>query len=384
MDDRVVAWLVLLGCVVSCPVGCSGGDKVGKDVPSTTGGGTKSGTGGASAATGGTRAANPSGGSGGATAAAGSGGARADAGAAGKGSATHGDAAIEAGAGAGGQSGAAGAQGGAGTKDAAAAGAADPECDLNGIWIARLTTFSRDTVFGAVQTASNWFYYEITQSGRDVRVSAAMDCGIQVSGSANVTITDATLKALLHPNDQTGRRGQFYKDGDHCSFALDRFYSTRGVPRDKYLPADTSSNPDLASITPALPTEQMPAGQEDWDGDGMPGIAFHADILGTRHVVQRDWNQFASNANHSIAFDADEFVAGGSFDNQEQILAVDGAGGDLLRAGSTPATGMDHRVHFKRLGKSASDPAVTAVHVADEVETCHNVQAALPHDSAMQ
>src|SRR4051812_8737560 len=48
--------------------------------------------------------------------------------------------------------------------------ARDPECDLNGIWIARLTTFSRDTVFSATQTASNWFYYEVGQSGVDFTV----------------------------------------------------------------------------------------------------------------------------------------------------------------------------------------------------------------------
>jgi hypothetical protein len=273
----------------------------------------------------------------------------------------------------------------AGSAGVSGAGAAqDPECDLHGIWIARLTTFSRDSVVLATQTASNWYYYEITQSGADVTVSKALDCGIQVSGSADVTINSATTQALLLRNDQTGRRGQFFRDGDHCAFKLARFYSTRGVPRASYLPADTSSNPELASITPPLPTEQSPSGAEDWDADGNPGVAFNVSGLGSRHVAQRDWNEFFSDAKHTIALGATELVAGASFDNQEQILAVTGAGGGLLRAGSTPAMSMNHRVTFRLLGRNAADAAVVALLGKDDLETCFHVQDALPHDSSMQ
>jgi hypothetical protein len=263
-------------------------------------------------------------------------------------------------------------------------GAQDPQCDMNGIWIARLTTFNRDSVFGSTQTASNWFYYEFAQTGRTVRVTKALDCGIQVSGSADVTINSATTKALLHPNDQTGRQGEFYLDGDHCTFKLARFYSTRGVPRSKYLPADTSSNPELSTIMPMLPTEQAQMGSEDWDGDNNPGVAFNVSGLGSRHVVQRDWNEFASDADHVIAPGSTEFSAGAHFDNQEQILAVTGAGGALLRAGSTPALDLRHRIKFRMLGRNASDPSAAQVRLPDDLDTCYKVQEALPHDKAMQ
>jgi hypothetical protein len=262
--------------------------------------------------------------------------------------------------------------------------ARDAQCDLNGIWIARLTTFSRDSVFSATQTASNWFYYEIDQSGVDFSVSREIDCGIQVSGSADVTINSATTKALLHRNDQTGRRGRFSKEGKLCSFELDRFYSTRGLDRAKYLPADTSDNPDLSSLKPALPTEQSPDGAEDWDDDGQPGIGFNVSGLGSRHVVQRDWNEASSDADHPIALDGDEFVAAARFDNQEEILAVSGGLGDLIRAGSTPALDIAPRMTFRRLGRSANEAAVRALQGKDDLATCYNVQAALPHDSAMK
>lgn len=257
----------------------------------------------------------------------------------------------------------------------------DPDCDLNGIWIARLTTFSRDSVFNSIQTASNWFYYELSQSGSEVTVTAELDCGIQVSGSADVSINRVTTEALLTRNDQTGRRGKITKDGDHCTLSIDRFYSTRGVPRATYLPADLSQNPELSALTPALPTQAMPAGNEDWDGDGNPGIAFNVSGLGTRHVVQRDWNEFFSDASHAIALQADEFVVRATFDSQESILATSGALGGLLLAGATPATDGLHRITFRRLGREKSDPAVAAVRVADPLDSCFNVQDALPHDS---
>jgi hypothetical protein len=266
---------------------------------------------------------------------------------------------------------------------AAAAIAEDPDCDMNGIWIARLTTFNRDDVFQAVQTASSWYYYEIEQTGRDLTITKALDCGIQVSGSANVTLNRATTTALLTRNDQTGRHGRFYKQGGSCVLGVDRFYSTRGVSRAVYLPADTSSNPDLASITPALPTAQSPDGAEDWDGDGHPGIAFNVASLGTRHVVERDWNEFFSDDSYPIDLGASELVARANFDNQEQILETSGGAlGGLLMAGSTPATGMAHRIRWRRLGRDPGDPNVTAVRVSDDTDTCYDVQAALPHDPA--
>ena len=156
----------------------------------------------------------------------------------------------------------------------------------------------------------------------------------------------------------------------------------RGVPRATYLPGDLSSNPELSAITPALPTEDDPAGNEDWDGDGNPGIAFQVEGLGTRNVAQRDWNEFFSDDTYPIALDAAEFIAAARFDSQESLLSTSGALGGLLRAGATPIVDAKHRVTFRRLGRSADDEAVNAVRVEDDVDSCYNVQDALPHDTS--
>jgi hypothetical protein len=252
---------------------------------------------------------------------------------------------------------------------------------MNGVWIARQTTFSRDSVFNAIQTASSWSYYEISQSGRNVTVTAAMSCGIQVSGSAQVTISRAGTAALAKHTEEAGRRGLFYKEGDHCVFSLERHYQVRGCASAVYLPASVSTNPDLDAILPALPTAQAPSGAEDWDGDGSPGIAFIVASMGTRNAVQRDWNEMASDTTYKVALGSTEFVVAESFDDRDSIMATSGFGA-LLQAGAVPAAGLRHRAKFRRLGLTPSDAAVKAIHAAADVDTCYNIQDALPHDPA--
>ncbi len=291
-------------------------------------------------------------------------------------------------AGAGGSSGASGAAAAAGSSGAAADGGGeptpqnDPDCDSTGVWIARLTTFSRDSIFNSVQTTSNWFYYELSQRGRELRVDKSLDCGIQVSGSADVTLNGMTTAALIHANEQTGRTGELYKEGDGCTFRLSRFYSVRGLSRATYLPSDLSTKPELSALQPPLPTEMAPEGAEDWDEDGQPGIAYNVTGLGSRHVVQRDWNEFFSDETTPIALRPTELVARAGFDIGESIITTSGGLGGLLRAGAVPATGMRHRIVFRRIGGSADDAG--SIRGSDDLETCYNVQEALPHDPAMQ
>jgi hypothetical protein len=285
-----------------------------------------------------------------------------------------------------------GLEGGAGVPGSAgpaAGGGAAPtpssgDCDLTGVWIARLTTFSRDAETYSVQTASNWFYYELEQSGRDVTVVKGLDCGLRMSGSADVTLTHATTRALIHPNDQAGRRGKFYKDSGHCAFRFERFYSTRGLPRATYLPADTSHDPALSSLEMPLPTEQVPSGAEDWDEDGQPGITLNVAQAGARDVVQRDWNEFWTDETTTVPLRADEFVARADFDSEESILSTSGGFEAPLRTTTTPATDMRHRILFRRVARSLAQAAAETVRTADDLETCYNVQAALPHDPSME
>ena len=85
-----------------------------------------------------------------------------------------------------------------------------------------------------------------------------------------------------------------------------------------------------------------------------------------------------------------EFVARGTFNNQESIMHVSECpvlGCGVLLGKSVPAQNLAHRMTFRYLGKSASEPRVAAVlageprvNVDDDLRTCENVRAALPHD----
>jgi len=291
-------------------------------------------------------------------------------------------------AGAGATGGTSGSGGDGGTSGAGATGgtggaapvAQDSECDANGVWVARLTTFSRDALFMNVQTASNWFYYVMSHDGANVTITDSLDCGIQVTGSADVSINAATTTALLTVNSQVSRRGTFVKEGDHCVFTLDRFYSVRGVSRATYLAADTSSNPALSALTPPLPTKNDPTGSEDWDNDGEPGVAFRILNLGVRHAVQRDWNAAVADPDYLVGLNATEFTVRANFDSQQNILATSGGASGLLELASPPATNMEHRFVFRRVGLTTNDAAVVALHGATDLDTCFNVQDELPHD----
>jgi hypothetical protein len=103
----------------------------------------------------------------------------------------------------------------------------DPECDFSGIWIAKQVTVSE--ALSLPQSSNNWYYLEFEQTGTDVRVSKHFDCGIEVRGSATVTLTRQTTEELITHNVQTGRTGTVTKQGSTCSLQIARFWSIRGA-----------------------------------------------------------------------------------------------------------------------------------------------------------
>ena len=76
-------------------------------------------------------------------------------------------------------------------------------CDMTGYWIVRETNFSRDTVFVDVQTSSNWYVFHLVQSGDSFHVEEAINCGIRVTGSVTVELTEAAVRGLLRRNPRT-------------------------------------------------------------------------------------------------------------------------------------------------------------------------------------
>ena len=282
-----------------------------------------------------------------------------------------------------------------------------PGCDMSGYWIVRQTDFSVDDIFGGLlQTSSNWYIFELAQEGDAFEVQISRYCGIQVSGSVDVTLTPDGIRRLLPSNPQgrnntarDPRRGVSREVGDGtCEFSMDRWYIVRGVEESSgespYLPADFSARPELADL-PVMPDveddqrmSEAPIdveGAEDWDGDGRDGLAWVVTgaASGVRNSVQRDWLEYFSDEEFSVAAGSNEFVAVSRFDNEENILH---APSGLLLAGSVPAPDLMGQITFRYLGQTLDEPAAAEIIAGPlgedldaDFDTCARVLEALPH-----
>jgi hypothetical protein len=282
-------------------------------------------------------------------------------------------------------------------------------CDATGYWIARQTDFSIDSVLSQVQTSTNWYIFQITQTGGAFQVETSIFCGLRVTGSATVDLTEAGARGLLwlnpHGRDaapRPPRQGTFVAAGDGCAFSMDRHYIMRGGDP-ALLPGDFRAKPELSTLPP-LPTVDDPktppsmpyAGAADEDADGVPGVLFRisGNASGGRSVVQRDWNEYFTDPTAPIAARAIEFRAQARFDNQENILAVSGCplvGCGILLAGSRPAPSLPGRVVFRYLGKNLDEPRTARIikgplktNEDTDLQTCANARASLPHDPSKQ
>lgn len=283
-------------------------------------------------------------------------------------------------------------------------------CDMGGHWIVHQTDYSVANVgTKGIQTSSNWYYFEIEQTGEAWKVVKALNCGIIVTGSVNVKLSDASAKGLmyLNPQDTTnpagGRIGEMREEGDGCYFTASRHYFVRGG-KPSLLPTDFRAEPELSALPP-LPVSSdvydatkidKPDLADDTDKDGSPGVAYEVSGLasGVRSVVQRDWNEYATDDSFTIAKNASEFKVRSDFRNQENIVFLkcgSGAKCPLLEAGSQPALDRPGSAVFRYLGKSFDDPRVQEIITAPagsnadaDFEVCKRIQAALPHDSSVK
>lgn len=235
-------------------------------------------------------------------------------------------------------------------------------CDMTGTWIAELITYN--SALGATAEAHNWFYYEIQDNGDDIVVTRGWDCGFEVCNATNAFLLDEAVRALAQRNRQDGlidavndvsvapRTGVFRRLSDgRCEFSMERWWWVRGADLDEYLPERAAfESATIASVSNSspLPTKENTTGQEDWDGDERPGI--YLDItfptLGSRDVVQRDWNSYGPL---TVEDGAVEFTAPAEFDNEESILAAEPS---LLDQNSTPKPD-GHQIRFRRISDAA-------------------------------
>lgn len=253
---------------------------------------------------------------------------------------------------------------------------ADP-CDLSGTWAVKGSFIALDDLFSSSQLSNNWYYLEIEDRGEEVEIVGGWDCGIRVEGAASVTITAATTEALRQRNSQIGRTGRFFLDGDTCHLEFERWFWVRGgdaalLPDDFEAYHDDDALERLDEEKP-MPTPDNPDQAEDTEGDGELGMAYQVGgaVAGTRHVVQRDWNEYFSSDDYPIAPGSDDFTADALFDVSETMMAITGCEGGfgcgILEAGSTANPNGDHRIRFVRVNPDD-------VLGETDLDTCFNVQ----------
>lgn len=272
----------------------------------------------------------------------------------------------------------------AGATEPAPQGAQDPDCDLTGIWIAQQITVSQ--ALQLPQSSNNYYYLELSQTGARFEVVDHFDCGVEVRGSAVVSLARPALQAQLEHNRQVGRAGTMHKQGDTCAFEAERFWSVRGADEQRFLPGGgrraTDSIQAVAMANP-LPTRAMPDGAIDPDGDGKLGLSFEVSglIAGTRNSVQRDWSRWFTEPGYQISPSMDwpdDLIVRADFDNEEHVL--DPASG-LLTSLSSPSANAKHELRLRFLGRDASDPRVSPIVKADPVDTCYAIQDAMPPET---
>lgn len=256
--------------------------------------------------------------------------------------------------------------------------AKDPECDFNGVWIARQNTESL-ALGGLPQYANNWYYFELRQDGEQVTVVEHFDCGIEVQGNVLVQLSPETTKGLMAHNRQIGRKGTLKKQSDGtCAFEFGRFWNVRGVSESQYLPNPRTSTKSIADVAAEQPLPKDAALSEDWDGDGQPGVRWNVSgiVSGARHTAQRDWNRWFTDAEYKIVgktnWDQD-LVLRAEFSNEEVIYKADFGLNQL----STPNATAKHTVTLRFLGRTLDDPRAKAIRKSDDFQTCLAIQQAI-------
>lgn len=258
-------------------------------------------------------------------------------------------------------------------------------CDLTGVWAARQVAFNQDTIIGAIQTASQWFVLDVRDDGDAIEFTWSIECGVEVSGSANVLLDRAALPILMRHNPWDGRTGTFRRVGESCALEIEPMYAAIGMAREDAFPTDGTTPPieELASRYP-MPTPDDPTGAQDWDGDGVPGVAYRVSrpISGKRNEVQRWWYRYFSAPGYEIPPGATEFVARAYLETESVVMGVEGCAPlcGLLEAGSVVAPGAEHRIYFVRLGDDLASADPEIVVPGDDLETCYRLQEFMPHD----
>ena len=257
----------------------------------------------------------------------------------------------------------------------------DAECNLNGLWALRKLSLPEDTVLGNVQPASNWTMWIVTQDGDNFEVQDSLNCGTRASGNADVVFGVDTQIGIMEKNPQTGRTGSFAKNGDHCEFTVERWYSRTGLP--------ISVLDEYQGTTNALPANVeslLPIG-EDWDGNGYDGIAYLTSgiVSGKRHAIDIGWDEYYNDAGfgHMPPLNSTAFTLRMSYGIAEAVVfAEKNNGGEsaLLKGSAIVIQNANNAVAMNLLGRDEASAIAGGIYTAgDNLDTCFNIQDNFPH-----
>lgn len=276
-----------------------------------------------------------------------------------------------------------------GPGDGVASTAQDPDCDMTGIWAVRMMTVA--DALGLQQCGSQYFYMEIAQQGGEFEVVNHFNCGIEGRGSANATFNEATARALLTSNSQIGRRGTMKKVNGQCELTLEPYWQIIGADETSYVPDPRNTTEAFSTVKTRIPVPTLPDDAIDFDGDGVPGVAFRISVAinGTRHAVMRNVHWWETNQRYTIepaAVWTSDLEVRAAYYTEEVALSTDPPGDVLLRAGANmvpDAQAARATLHF--LGRTLAEASATGMVVgtvpaelAGARATCKKIVEAMP------
>ena len=191
----------------------------------------------------------------------------------------------------------------------------DTACDLSGFWAVREKSYLRDTVFGALQVSSQWYLYEISQTGDAFVIDASLDCAVHVTGSATIDFPPATKRGQIWLNPQDGtntmwprRSGTSMPVANGCAVSLEPWYFVWGATT-AYVPTNfeggvpIESLPPLPSVPNPINDNLFPLGATDPTTVGIPGFGtvISGILPGLRYSAQRSVTSFATTPGASVA-----------------------------------------------------------------------------------
>jgi hypothetical protein len=214
---------------------------------------------------------------------------------------------------------------------------------------------------GAQQTAWNWYYVELAQSGGQLTYKRSLSCGARVEGvrpPLDVDDSSAWPAYTLHPAYE-GRKGTVEKTVDGCLVMIDEDAIVRGATVDAYRDTTVPLPNTAQQATASSP------GWEDWDDDGQPGVTLHVTgfVSGELYAATRHTTAYSGVVQGGASLLTLEL-------DWKQDRTTFGYSSQLLTADAAPDPSADQTVQFGKLTDEQAE--------GDDLTICQAVRALAP------